>query len=135
MILLFAIALSAFYSGLLIQRCMDFDSNIRTYPDIGERAFGNIGRVVVSIVMYTELYLVAAGFLILEGDNLHNFFQTVEIGIGGLSIGGMQCFVILVALVILPSVWLDNLSLLSYVSASGVLASAVILGSILWTGP
>ncbi|KAL5582290.1 hypothetical protein UlMin_014732 [Ulmus minor] len=134
LILLFAIALSAFYSGLLIQRCMDFDSNIRTYPDIGERAFGNIGRVVVSIVMYTELYLVAAGFLILEGDNLHNLFPTVEIGIGGLSIGGTQCFVILVALVILPSVWLDNLSLLSYVSASGVLASAVILGSILWTG-
>ncbi|PQM43034.1 hypothetical protein Pyn_17670 [Prunus yedoensis var. nudiflora] len=62
LILLFVIAAAAFYSGLLIQRCMDEDSTIRTYPDI------------------------------------------------------------------------DNLSLLSYVSASGVFASAIILGSIFWTG-
>ncbi|XP_062106648.1 amino acid transporter AVT1I-like isoform X2 [Humulus lupulus] len=82
--LFFTIATAAFYSGLLIKRCMDYDSNIRTYPDIGERAFGNKGRMIVSIAMYTELYLVSAGFLILE--------------------------------------------------ASGVLASAIILFSIVWTG-
>lgn len=134
LILLFAIAFAAYYSGLLIQRCMDFDSGIRTYSDIGKKAFGDIGRIVLSIVMYLELYLVATGFLILEGDNLNNLFPDLVIEIIGLTIGGKQLFVILVALVILPTVWLDNLSLLSYVSASGVLASIIILGSILWTG-
>ena len=134
LILFFAIASAAFYSGFLIKRCMDFDSNIRTYPDIGERAFGNKGRMLVSTAMYTELYLVSAGFLILEGDNLNNLFPGVGFEIAGLAIGGKQCFVLIVALVILPSVWLDNLSLLSYVSASGVLASAIILLSIVWTG-
>ncbi|PON38700.1 Amino acid transporter, transmembrane domain containing protein [Trema orientale] len=134
LILFFTLALAAFYSGLLIQRCMDYDSNIRTYPDIGERAFGNKGRILVSIAMYTELYLVSAGFLILEGDNLYNLFPGVGFEVAGLAISGKQCFVLIVALVILPSVWLDNLSLLSYVSASGVLASAIILCSILWTG-
>ncbi|XP_062106649.1 amino acid transporter AVT1I-like isoform X3 [Humulus lupulus] len=113
---------------------MDYDSNIRTYPDIGERAFGNKGRMIVSIAMYTELYLVSAGFLILEGDNLYNLFPGDGLEIAGLTIGGKQCFVLIVALVILPTVWLDNLSLLSYVSASGVLASAIILFSIVWTG-
>ncbi|ONI17353.1 hypothetical protein PRUPE_3G153500 [Prunus persica] len=44
-ILLFVIAAAAFYSGLLIQRCMDEDSTIRTYPDIGEHAFGKKGRI------------------------------------------------------------------------------------------
>ncbi|GMY13692.1 amino acid transporter AVT1I-like isoform X2 [Fagus crenata] len=82
LILIFVIAIAAFYSGLLMQRCMDVDSDIRTYPDIGN-----------------QLYLVATGFLILEGDNLSYF-----------------------------------LSLLSYISASGVLASIIILGSILWIG-
>ncbi|KAH7532645.1 hypothetical protein FEM48_Zijuj04G0043800 [Ziziphus jujuba var. spinosa] len=134
LILLLVLALAAFYSGLLIQKCMDMDSDITTYPDIGERAFGNIGRILVSIVMYIELYLVATGFLILEGDNLHNLFPEVGFEIEGLSIGGKQFFIIIVALLILPSVWIDNLSLLSYISASGVLASAIILGSILWTG-
>lgn len=127
MALLFLIATAAFYSGLLIQRCMDADSTIRTYPDIGERAFGKKGRLVVSIFMNVELYLVATGFLILEGDNLINLFPNMKFEVGGLIIGGKQSFVMLVALVILPTVWLDNLSMLSYISASGVLASAVTL--------
>ncbi|KAK8592880.1 hypothetical protein V6N13_043496 [Hibiscus sabdariffa] len=131
---LFAIASATFFSGLLIQRCMDSDSNIRTYPDIGKLAFGNKGRVIVSIFMYTELYLVATGFLILEGDNLHNLFPDMEFEVAGLTIGGKPGFIIIVGLVILPTVWLDNLSLLSYVSASGVLASGTILVSIIWIG-
>ncbi|KAK7340541.1 hypothetical protein VNO77_21247 [Canavalia gladiata] len=105
--LLFAIATVAFYSGLLIKRCMDKDSNSRSYPDIG--------------------------FLILEGDNLSNLFPFGEVEIAGLAIGERKFFVILVALVILPTVWLDNLSLLSYVSASGVFASAINVLSISWT--
>ncbi|XP_075659355.1 amino acid transporter AVT1I-like isoform X1 [Castanea sativa] len=134
LILLFVIASAAFYSGLLMQRCMDTDSDIRTYPDIGYLAFGNIGRILVSVFMYVELYLVATGFLILEGDNLYYLFPNTGVEIAGIEIEGKQIFVIVVAVVILPSVWLDNLSLLSYISASGVLASVIILGSILWTG-
>jgi len=134
LILLFVISFAAFYSGLLIQRCMDVDSNIRTYPDIGERAFGYKGRLLVSVVIYAELYLVAAGFLILEGDNLQRLFPDMVLGVAGFEIGARQSFVIFVALIILPTVWLDNLSILSYISASGVLASVIILVSIFWTG-
>lgn len=132
LILLFAIAFASFYTGLLLRRCMIVDSNIRSYPDIGELAFGSRGRYLVSVIMYIELYLVATGFLILEGDNLHKLLPNMEYEIGGVSIGGKPCFVIIVALVILPSVWLDNLSLLSYISATGVLASVIIVTSIFW---
>ncbi|XP_028248332.1 amino acid transporter AVT1I-like isoform X2 [Glycine soja] len=134
LVLLFAIAAAAFYTGTLIKRCMDKNSNIKTYPDIGELAFGKIGRLIISVSMYTELYLVSIGFLILEGDNLNNLCPIEEVQIAGFVIGGKQLFVILVALIILPTVWLDNLSMLSYVSASGVFASAVIILSISWTG-
>ena len=63
--LLFSIAAAAFYTGLLIKRCMDMNTNIKTYPDIGKLAFGKTGRLIVSVSMYTELYLVSIGFLIL----------------------------------------------------------------------
>ncbi|KAL3567981.1 hypothetical protein D5086_030632 [Populus alba] len=86
LILLFVISFAAFYSGLLIQRCMDVDSNIRTYPDIGERAFGYKGRLLVSVVIYAELYLVAAGFLILEGDNLQTLFPDMVLEVAGFEI-------------------------------------------------
>lgn len=127
--------MAAFYTGLLIKRCMEADPSIRTYPDIGERAFGKIGRTVISVFMCTELYLVVTGFLILEGDNLHNLFPDLELEIAdGLKLGGRESFVLIIALVILPSVWLDDLSILSYISATGVLASVVIVVSILCVG-
>ncbi|KAJ4832961.1 Amino acid transporter avt1i [Turnera subulata] len=134
LILLFLTAAAAFYSGLLIKKCMDVDSNITTYPDIGERAFGNKGRILISVFMYVELYLVATGFLILEGDNLQNLFPDMGFEAAGLKLDSRQTFVLIVALVILPTVLLDNLSILSYISASGVLASAIILASIFCAG-
>lgn len=134
LLLLFVIASSALYTGLLIQRCMDIDSNIRSYPDIGELAFGKRGRALVSILMNTELYMVATGFLILEGDNLSNILPDVEFQIGSFTVSGKQGFVIIISLVILPTVWLNNMSFLSYISATGVIASVVLLFAVFWSG-
>lgn len=133
LIFLFIIAISTYYTSLLIQRCMDIDPTIASYPDIGERAFGSIGRMLVSTTMNVELYMVVTGFLILEGDNLQNLFGDIQVELFGLAtIGGKQFFVIIISLIILPTVWLNNMSILSYISASGVVASIVLLGSILW---
>ncbi|PON62975.1 Amino acid transporter, transmembrane domain containing protein [Parasponia andersonii] len=111
----------------IIRRMVKLDTSL------GQHAFGKKGKTMASILMYTEQYLVATGFLILGGDNLNNLFPGVELELTwGLRIDGQQCFILLVALVILPSVWFDNLSLLSYVSASGVIASLVIFLSIVW---
>ncbi|XP_027771286.1 amino acid transporter AVT1J-like [Solanum pennellii] len=132
MILLLLIACATFYTSILIKRCMDFDPTTTSYPDIGDRAFGTSGRILVSIFMTLELYLVATGFLIFAGDNLHNLLPDVNFEFWGLGIGGKQSFVLIVALVILPTVLLKNMTMLAYVSASAVLASLVIIGSILW---
>ncbi|XP_024975889.1 amino acid transporter AVT1I-like isoform X2 [Cynara cardunculus var. scolymus] len=134
LLLLFTIAISTFYTGLLIKKCMDADPTIRSYPDIGDRAFGKKGRIIVSVVMNVELYLVATGFLILEGDNLSNLLPEMDFDLYGIHVGGKKSFVVIVAAIILPTIWLNNLSILSYISASGVLASVIIVGSILWVG-
>ncbi|XP_065847245.1 amino acid transporter AVT1J-like [Euphorbia lathyris] len=134
LIFFFIIAIVGYYSGVLIQRCMEKDQSILTFSDIGGRAFGNKGRIWINIIMCLELYLVATGFLIVEGDNLHNLFPKVNIEVAGLSFGGTQSFILISALIILPTIWLDDLSILSYISATGVVASFVILGSIFWVG-
>ncbi|OVA09000.1 Amino acid transporter [Macleaya cordata] len=134
LILLFIVASATFYTGLLIRRCMDVNSHIRTYPDIGEHAFGCKGRTIVSIFMYLELYVVATGFLILEGDNLSNLFPNMGFELAGIRIYGQQGFVIIVALIILPSMLLNDLSMVSYISASGVLASIIIIFWVFWVG-
>ncbi|AED92135.1 Transmembrane amino acid transporter family protein [Arabidopsis thaliana] len=79
LIILFTVAITTFYCAILIKRCMEMDPLLRSYPDIGYKAFGNTGRVIVSIFMNLELYLVATSFLILEGDNLNKLFSNVMI--------------------------------------------------------
>ncbi|XP_057524944.1 amino acid transporter AVT1I-like [Amaranthus tricolor] len=134
LILLFIISMAATYTGLLVKRCMDVDPTIKSYPDIGEHAFGNIGKILVTLVLYADLYMVITGSLILEGDNLNNLFPDLTVELIGISIDGKSSFIIIVALIVLPTVWLDDLSILAYISAGGVVASFVILISVIWVG-
>ncbi|CAN4095930.1 unnamed protein product [Withania somnifera] len=113
---------------------MSASPSIKTYPDIGEFAFGNQGRILISIFLYLELYFVAIEFLILEGDNLHKLFPHAKIHVGCLKFVGREVFVFLVAIIILPTTWLKSLGLLAYVSAGGVLASIVLVCAIFWVG-
>ncbi|XP_050205082.1 amino acid transporter AVT1I-like [Mercurialis annua] len=135
LILVFVVAILCWYTGILLRRCMDEDDTIKSYPDIGRKAFGHKGRILVSVFMYVELYLVAVEFLILEGDNLNKLFPDVmSFKFGEVEVGGKQGFILLTALVILPTTWLRSLGMLAYLSAGGVLASVVLVGCVLWVG-
>ena len=107
---------------------------IKNYPDIGEVAFGCKGRAIVSMFLYLELYLVAVAFLILEGDNLDKLFPDMGFKIAGLKVRGKQGFVLLTALIILPTTWLRSFSILSYFSAGGIMASVIVVGCVFWAG-
>ncbi|XP_078175232.1 amino acid transporter AVT1I-like [Carex rostrata] len=132
MSLLLLLAVICYYTGLLLQKCMDSNSLVKTYPDIGELAFGQKGRIIVATAMYLELYFAAINFLILEGDNLEKLFPKVAFNFAGLKIGGKQGFVLITSLIVLPTTWLRSLSMLSYMSVGGVLASIVLMVSVLW---
>ncbi|RVW31407.1 Amino acid transporter AVT1J [Vitis vinifera] len=54
LMLLFVIALATFYTGLLLQRCMDVDLNIRTYPDIATGAFASI--TILGSILWTGVF-------------------------------------------------------------------------------
>ncbi|RDX89342.1 Amino acid transporter AVT1I, partial [Mucuna pruriens] len=133
-ILLFILAMICWYTGLLLERCMNKHPLIKSYPDIGEVAFGYRGRAVITTFLYIDLFLVAVELLILEGDNLEKLFPNLNFKLGGLRIEGKMCFVLLAALVILPTTWLKNMGVLAYISFGGVLASVVLIGCVVWVG-
>ncbi|KAK9069674.1 hypothetical protein SSX86_011578 [Deinandra increscens subsp. villosa] len=134
LLLLLLVALLCFYTGLLLRRCMDSDPLIKSYPDIGQVAFGRTGRAMVSMFLYLELFFVAVEFLIMEGDNLHKLFPNQDFAIFGNEVGGKQGFVLLTALVVLPTTWLRSLGVLAYVSAGGVMASLILVLAVFWGG-
>ncbi|KAI3725728.1 hypothetical protein L1987_65520 [Smallanthus sonchifolius] len=87
LLLLFTIVISTFYTGLLIKRCIHIDPSIRSYRDIGYRAFGKRGKIIVLVLINMEFYLVAKGFLIMDGDNLSNLFPQMNLDIFGIHAG------------------------------------------------
>jgi vesicular inhibitory amino acid transporter len=122
------------YTGILLKRCLETDSAILTYPDIGQAAFGGKGRFLVSLLLYFELYCVTVEFLILEGDNLASLFPFGGAGIGSLQFTQEQMYIMLSALIMLPTLLLRDLSLLAYISAGGVVASLAIVSAVGYAG-
>lgn len=134
LLLFAAVGAVCYYTGTLIERCMRADGSISSYPDIGGFAFGTVGRRAIAFFMYVELYLVAISFLVLEGDNLDKLFPGTSMELLGYQLHGKQLFIVLAAAVILPTTWLKNLSMLAYVSAAGLVASAALTASLVWAG-
>ncbi|KAJ3679886.1 hypothetical protein LUZ60_016164 [Juncus effusus] len=132
--MLFVFAVLGFYTGILLRKCLDSKHGIETYPDIGHEAFGTTGRILISIVLYVELYACCVEYIILESDNLSSLFPNAHLNIGGIYLNSHIFFAILTTLIVLPTTWLRDLSLLSYISAGGVVASFLIVMSLFWLG-
>ncbi|XP_050382432.1 amino acid transporter AVT1D [Argentina anserina] len=122
------------YTGILLMRCLESYPGLRTYPDIGQAAFGSTGRLFLSIILYLELYGACVEFLTLMGDNLAALFPNTHITFAGIHLDSHEIFVITATLVVLPTVWLRNLSLLSYLSVGGVAATILVAILMIWVG-
>ncbi|RZB44558.1 amino acid transporter AVT1C-like [Glycine soja] len=127
-------AIISFYTGLLLRSCLDSEPELETYPDIGQAAFGTTGRIAISIVLYVELYACCIEYIILEGDNLSSLFPSAHLNLGGIELNSHTLFAVITTLAVLPTVWLRDLSILSYISAGGVVASILVVLCLLWVG-
>ncbi|KAF6167765.1 hypothetical protein GIB67_027543 [Kingdonia uniflora] len=131
---LFIFAILSWYTGVLLRYCLDSEPGLETYPDIGQAAFGTTGRFAISIILYVELYACCVEYIILESDNLSSLFPNAHLSIGGLFLNSNYLFAIMATLAVLPTVWLKDLSALSYISAGGVIASILVVVCLFWVG-
>ncbi|KAJ9545462.1 hypothetical protein OSB04_025169 [Centaurea solstitialis] len=134
LLLLFVVGAITCYTGILLKRCLERFQGLQTYPDIGQAAFGFFGRICISMVLYMELFSSCVEYLIMMNDNLSALFPHAHLDIGGIHLNSYQLCAFVSILVILPTVWLRNLSLLSYVSAGGVLTLIAVVVCLLWLG-
>ncbi|KAL7248361.1 hypothetical protein ACSBR2_003139 [Camellia fascicularis] len=134
LIILFILCIITCYTGILMKRCLESSPHLQTYPDIGQAAFGIPGRVCLAIILYIELYSTCVEYLIMMSDNLSALFPNAQMNFSGIHLDSYQLCTIISTLFILPTVWLRNLSLLSYVSVGGVLTAVLVSLCLLWVG-
>ncbi|KAL0339761.1 UNVERIFIED_CONTAM: Amino acid transporter AVT1A [Sesamum radiatum] len=148
-------ALICLYTAYLMKCCFESREGIITYPDLGEAAFGRYGRLLVSIILYVELYVSGARYFRFSGSAIHvlvlkhltyfpitsvilcgayhfgrgqshrDFPWSTFLNWAGIELDSLHFFGIIAALIMLPTVWLRNFRLLSYLSAGGILATVV----------
>ncbi|KAF8037970.1 hypothetical protein BT93_B0731 [Corymbia citriodora subsp. variegata] len=132
--ILIVFAVLSYYTGILLRYCLDSQPGLETYPDIGQAAFGTLGRIAISIILYVELYACCVEYIILESDNLSSLFPNAQISLGGFHLDSPHLFALMTTLAVLPTVWLRDLSVLSYISAGGVVASILVVLCLFWAG-
>ncbi|XP_047306817.1 amino acid transporter AVT1D-like [Impatiens glandulifera] len=132
--ILFILGMITCYTGVLLKRCLESSRDLKTYPDIGQAAFGVSGRIILAITLYMELYSSCVEYLIMMSDNLSSFMPNANMSFAGSSLDSFQLCVIISTLCILPTVWLRNLSLLSYLSVGGVVTAILVSVCLFWVG-
>lgn len=102
LLILLSVASAACFTAVLVRRCMDADPEIKSYIDIAGRAFGNKGRLIATIFTCFELYFVATGLLILEGDNLHKLSPHFNLKLGSIIVDGKHSLLFLLVRFLFP---------------------------------
>ncbi|GIL72720.1 hypothetical protein Vretifemale_3019 [Volvox reticuliferus] len=97
------------------------------YEEIAEAAFGSIGRLIISTIIYVELFGTCALLFILEGDNMFKLFGPSSLA------SNPSMYMLLAAAIMIPTVWLPDLKALSFLGAAGVTATCTVSAAVAYT--
>ena len=94
---------------------------ITNFPDIARVAFGEYGCVVLSCVLYFELFSCIAIFFVSMGDHLHQLLPNTSATTHMILVGCIS---------MIPTIVLRTPALLSYLSMVGTLATTAVVVSV-----
>lgn len=129
-LLLIGLGIMCAYTAHIIGKCLEEDNNSKTYTDIGHQAFGRKGELIASIFVYLEIFFTLVSYTISLGDNLSLVFAGVHFRVPGLRLSTSQLLTVIAIVIALPSVWLKDLSSISFLSFGGILMSILIFTSV-----
>ncbi|CAN0880454.1 Amino acid transporter AVT1H [Linum grandiflorum] len=134
--LLLSLALICTYTSHLLAKCLHSSPKSQSYADIGRHAFGSKGQIVASTFIYLEIFMALVSYTISLHDNLATVFSsatTHQFAFTTSWISTSQLLTLVAVLVALPSLWIRNLSSISFLSSAGILMSFVIFGCVVLT--
>ncbi|KAK6145764.1 hypothetical protein DH2020_019633 [Rehmannia glutinosa] len=122
------------YTSHLLGKCLQKSPKSRDYKDIGHHAFGTNGRIIAITFIYLEIFMALVSYTISLHDNLATVFLGVDLNSSWAHLTTSQFLAVIAVLVALPSLWLRNLSSISFLSVAGILMSFLIFIMVACTG-
>ncbi|KAL1677645.1 transmembrane amino acid transporter protein-domain-containing protein [Schizophyllum commune] len=104
------------YTAKILGRIILADPRLRSYSDIGRKAFGPKATLLISLLFCLELFSVAVILVTLYADSLHSIIP--EMSSNAYKVWGL--------FILIPTVFLP-LSLLSYTSILGILSTVFLV--------
>lgn len=131
--LLVGLGVACAYTSHLLGKCLKGKAKSRNYSDIGNHAFGAKGRVIATTFIYLEIFMALVSYTISLSDNLTTVFAGTHLKFPGSHLSTTQTLTVFAVLVALPSLWLRDLSSISFLSSGGILMSLLIFTTVALT--
>eukprot|EP00253_Pinus_taeda_P030722 PITA_30722 len=132
---LLTLSLICCYTAFALARCLDCDPKVLNYQDIGNQAFGVKGRIIVSTFLYVEIIFIAIGYTISLGDNIAAIFVDTQLNLSTwLHLTTPRLLTIIAVVIVLPTLWVRDLSSISFLSWGGVTTSLLLMFTLTWAG-
>ncbi|KAL5703099.1 hypothetical protein ACHQM5_028233 [Ranunculus cassubicifolius] len=131
--LLVGLGAACAYTTHLLGKCLKGKSKSRNYSDIGSHAFGTNGRLIATTFIYMEIFMALVSYTISLSDNLSRVFAGTHLKIHCFHLTTSQILTVIAVLVALPSLWLRDLSSISFLSSGGILMSILIFTTVALT--
>ncbi|KAM1036843.1 hypothetical protein FF1_031779 [Malus domestica] len=131
--LLIGLGVICAYCSHLLGKCLDKHPKSRSYTDIGHNAFGSRGKILAASFIYMEIFMALVSYTISLHDNLARVFSGIQLNVSWAKLPKSQLLTLIAVFVALPSLWLRDLSSISFLSFCGVLMSLVIFISVACT--
>ncbi|KAL9232707.1 hypothetical protein vseg_007784 [Gypsophila vaccaria] len=112
------------YSACLLGKCLEKNPDLRSYTDIGQRAFGTKGKLIAATFIYIEIFMGLVSYTISLHDNLNMVAIGIPFEVPILD--KSKLLTVIAVLVTLPSLWLRNLNSIAFLSTGGIIMSMVI---------
>ncbi|KAI8003515.1 Amino acid transporter AVT1H [Camellia lanceoleosa] len=136
--LLIGLGITCSYTSHLLGQCLSRNSKLMNYTDLGHLSFGTKGRILTTSFIYLEIFMALVSYTISLHDNLTTIFSTSHLNhlnnfFLSNCLSTSQLLTVIAVLVALPSLWLRDLSSISFLSSGGILMSVVIFATVACT--
>eukprot|EP01018_Ginkgo_biloba_P039232 Gb_00871 [translate_table: standard] len=117
------------FAASSLTRCLQFRPCASNYQDIGEAAFSKRGRIITTILLYAEIFLILVAYTISLKDSLDVIFPHAKFGN---HVSGHNVVVLIAIALVLPTLWLRNMRSIAILSLVGILSTLLVISIVGW---